>query len=125
MLNAIAAQRSEGYSGNYPRRGRYREQAIAKWFSGRFLLVSQASRQPKQEFLLNIYGGDLLFKRLCPDGTVWILGQFENRPGKVRVAFQRSFSEPQNSELKNGRLTGSTDADSCRNSSQPPTFKAG
>ncbi len=40
----------------------------------------------------NLYGGQLSFKRDGPDGPVWILGEFENRPGSVRVAFQRSSS---------------------------------
>ena len=38
----------------------------------------------------NLYGGWLRFKRNGPDGPVWILGEFENQPGRVRVAFQRS-----------------------------------
>src|SRR5690348_1728736 len=38
----------------------------------------------------NLYGGLLCFKRHGPDGPVWILGEFENTPGSVRVAFQRS-----------------------------------
>jgi hypothetical protein len=38
----------------------------------------------------NLYGGQLCFKRNGPDGPVWILGEFENKPGRVRVAFQRS-----------------------------------
>src|SRR5215831_18553455 len=38
----------------------------------------------------NLYGGQLSFKRPGPQGPVWILGQFENRPGSVRVTFRRS-----------------------------------
>jgi hypothetical protein len=38
----------------------------------------------------NLYGGRLCFKRNGPDGPVWILGEFENKPGSVRVVFQRS-----------------------------------
>lgn len=48
----------------------------------------------------NLYGGRLLFKRAGPEGPVWIFGQFENKPGTVRVAFRRSTSPPENSELK-------------------------
>jgi hypothetical protein len=48
----------------------------------------------------NLYGGCLLFKRAGPEGPVWIFGQFENKPGTVRVAFRRSTSPPENSELK-------------------------
>src|SRR5436309_1477858 len=38
----------------------------------------------------NLYGGQLSFKRIGPDGPVWIFGEFENKPGSVRIAFQRS-----------------------------------
>jgi hypothetical protein len=38
----------------------------------------------------SLYGGQLCFKRTGPEGPVWILGDFENRPGSVRVAFGRS-----------------------------------
>src|ERR1700693_2373152 len=40
----------------------------------------------------NLYGGRLLFKRPGPEGPVWILGEFENRPGTVRIAFRWSAS---------------------------------
>src|SRR4051794_20390361 len=30
---------------------------------------------------VNLYGGRLSFSRHGPDGPVWILGEFENRPG--------------------------------------------
>jgi hypothetical protein len=50
----------------------------------------------------NLYGGQLSFKRTGPDGPVWILGEFENKPGTVRVAFQRSSSPLQVSGQKTG-----------------------
>jgi ATP-dependent Zn protease len=37
----------------------------------------------------NLYGGQLSFKRIGPDGPVWIFGEFENKPGSVRIAFRR------------------------------------
>ena len=43
----------------------------------------------------NLYGGRLCFKRLGPEGPVWVLGQFENRPGTVRVTLRRSCSAPE------------------------------
>jgi hypothetical protein len=46
----------------------------------------------------NLYGGRLSFQRQGPEGPVWILGQFENRPGTARVVFRRSTLPPQNSE---------------------------
>jgi len=58
----------------------------------------------------DLYGGRLAFKRTGPEGSVWILGQFENRPGTVRVAFRRSNSPLENSEtnaLQTPTLSGS------------------
>jgi hypothetical protein len=46
----------------------------------------------------NLYGGQLCFRRSGPDGPVWILGEFENKPGSVRVAFQRSSAPREVSE---------------------------
>ena len=43
----------------------------------------------------NLYGGQLSFKRIGPDGPVWILAEFENKPGNVRVEFHRTSSPPQ------------------------------
>ncbi len=42
----------------------------------------------------NLYGGPLSFQRPGPQGTVWIFGQFENRPGSVRVTLRRSSVPP-------------------------------
>lgn len=46
----------------------------------------------------NLYGGQLCFKRNGPDGPVWILGEFENRPGRMHVAFRRSSAPREVSE---------------------------
>lgn len=43
----------------------------------------------------NLYGGHVSFKRSGPKGPVWILGQFENRPGSVRVTLRQSSSPPE------------------------------
>jgi hypothetical protein len=43
---------------------------------------------------VNLHGGHLSFKRPGPSGPVWILGQFENRPGSVRVTLRLSSSPP-------------------------------
>ena len=45
----------------------------------------------------NLYGGGLSFTRKGPEGPVWILGPFENRPGMVRVFLRRSTKPAQNS----------------------------
>jgi hypothetical protein len=62
----------------------------------------------------NLYGGSLSFKRSGPDGPVWILGQFENRSGVVRVAFRRSKSPPEAPEARPGPRTAPSDAASQR-----------
>jgi hypothetical protein len=46
----------------------------------------------------DIYGGHLSFKRAGSEGPVWIVGEFENKLGSVRVALHRSCSPPQHSE---------------------------
>jgi len=48
----------------------------------------------------NLYEGQLSFKRMGPEGPVWISGEFENKPGSVRVTFQRSSSPPEVSEKR-------------------------
>jgi hypothetical protein len=42
----------------------------------------------------NLYGAELCFKRPGPQGPVWILGRFQNRPGNVRLTLRRSTSLP-------------------------------
>lgn len=44
---------------------------------------------------VDLYGGQLSFKRLGPKGPVWIFGQFENRSGSVRVTLRRCSSPPE------------------------------
>jgi hypothetical protein len=51
----------------------------------------------------NLYGGHLCFKRPGPQGPVWILGQFENRPGSLRVTLRRSNSPPEALEARPGQ----------------------
>jgi len=46
----------------------------------------------------NLYGGYVSFTRPSHRGPVWIVGEFENTPGKVCIAFRRSCSPPQNNE---------------------------
>ncbi|MBY0515077.1 MAG: hypothetical protein K2P78_14385 [Gemmataceae bacterium] len=41
---------------------------------------------------VNLYGGRLCFERR---GPVWVLGEFENRPGAVRLALRRANSPPE------------------------------
>jgi hypothetical protein len=53
----------------------------------------------------NLYGGRLSFKRSDPEGPLWIVGEFENRPGAVRVTFRPSRSQPENSQPTPEQLT--------------------
>jgi hypothetical protein len=58
----------------------------------------------------NLYGGHISFKRPGPNGPVWILGQFENRPGSVRVSLRRSSSPPDGPDARPGQPAALTDA---------------
>lgn len=48
----------------------------------------------------DLYGGHFSFRRQGTEGPVWILGQFENRPGNVRVTLRRSSSPPEAGEAR-------------------------
>jgi len=74
----------------------------------------------------NLYGGHLSFKRPGANGPVWVLGHFENSPGKVRVVFRRSNSPPEKSEAKPVQTSVLASSDSPHNgatksSNQLPT----
>src|SRR5205809_7816661 len=58
----------------------------------------------------NLYGGRFSFKRPGPKGPVWIVGQFENRPGSVRVTLRRSSSPPERPEARPGQPAAPNDA---------------
>ena len=55
------------------------------------LLAYLASRSAAEAGMpVNLYGGRLTFQRPGPTGPVWVVGEFENRPGRVRLALRRS-----------------------------------
>jgi hypothetical protein len=54
----------------------------------------------------NLYGGDFSFRRLGPQGPVWVLGRFENRLRSVRLTLRRSSSPPEGSEARPGQPQG-------------------
>jgi len=68
---------------------------------------------------VSIYGGQLSFKRPGPEGPVWILGQFENRPGTVRVSLRRSCSPPGPSQARTAQPCLTT-TDNLRLNPSPP-----
>jgi hypothetical protein len=72
----------------------------------------------------NLYGGQLSFKRTGPDGPVWILGEFENKHGSIRVAFRRTSSPHRNPESTTGQLSVSRDV-SPRPADPLPTSTSG
>jgi hypothetical protein len=53
----------------------------------------------------NIFEGHISFNRPGKEGPLWILGQFENKQGAVRVTFHCSSSPPSNSELNKGQAS--------------------
>ena len=59
----------------------------------------------------NLYGGCFSFKRPGPKGSVWILGQFENRQGSVRVTLRRSNSPPESPEAGPGQPAATSRGD--------------
>ena len=67
----------------------------------------------------NLYGGQLSFKRFGPDGPVWIMAEFENKPGCVRVEFHRTSSPPQNHESTAGHPSLSNHATPRPDNSSP------
>ena len=73
--------------------------------------------------LANVYGGRLVFRRPGHEGPVWILGQFENRPGTVRVTFCRTNSPPPNSEFTNGQRLGEASIESSPNGDSRDALK--
>lgn len=48
----------------------------------------------------DLYGGPLTFQRPGPTGMVWVVGQFENRPGRVRLTLRRSSGPPRGARVE-------------------------
>jgi hypothetical protein len=67
----------------------------------------------------NLYGGQVCFKRGGPNGPVWILGRFENRPGCASVMLRRSNSPPETSEIRPRHAAACADAASKSEPSPP------
>lgn len=97
VLGAIAAHRLDG-----PQEFVLDAEAVTDRQSRRLLrplLACLATKSAAEAGTsANLYGGSLSFKRLGPEGPVWIVGQFENRPGTVRVTLRRLPSGPQDSQ---------------------------
>jgi len=76
--------------------------------------AAEAGTAPK------LYGGQFSFKRPSDRGLLWIVGQFENRPGKVCLTLRRSSSPPQTPEAKQGQTAALTDGNAAGEPSPPP-----
>ena len=67
----------------------------------------------------DLYGGHFSFKRPGPEGLVWIVGHFENRPGSVRITLRQSIMPPEDPAAKPGQLAALGDA--AMPNDRPPT----
>jgi hypothetical protein len=97
VLGAIAAQRSEEAQ-EFVLDADTATDRQSRRILRPLLACLAAKSAAEAETPVNLYGGRLLFQRPGPSEPVWISGQFENRSGTIRVAFQRSPSPPQNSD---------------------------
>jgi len=109
LLSAIAAQRSEeaqefvfDAAGGTDRQSRRLLRPLLACLATKSAAEAGTSA--------TLYGGHFSFKRTGPTGPVWILGQFENRPGSVRVTLRRSPSLPEGPEARPGQLAALTNA---------------
>jgi hypothetical protein len=76
------------------------------------LLACLAAKSAAEAGLpVNLYGDQVAFQRPGSHGPVWVLGQFSNRTGNVRVALRRSATPPEASEAGPVRPTVPIDAD--------------
>lgn len=93
LLGAIAAQRSEESRQFVLDADDITDRQLRRLI--RPLLARLATKSAAEAGMPpNLYGGHLAFKRPGPNGPAWILGHFENRPGRVRIALRRSSSPP-------------------------------
>jgi|GEM_PF-4054588 hypothetical protein len=56
---------------------------------------------------VNLYEGEFAFQRRGPEGPIWILGRFENKPGNVRASFRRSAVPPEKPDGRPSSVTRS------------------
>lgn len=67
----------------------------------------------------NLYEGRFMFERLGYEGPVWILGEFKNMPGHVRVRFRLGKFSPTDQETNTKGPTGFTHAEARADDSPP------
>ena len=57
----------------------------------------------------HLFGGHFCFQRLGSPGPVWIVGQYENRPERVRITLRRSSTPPETASARPGQPTAITE----------------
>lgn len=93
LLGAIAAQRCEEAQEFVLDAGVTADRQVRRLL--RPLLACLATKSAAEAGgSASLYGGHVAFKRPGPDGPVWIVGQFENRPGSVRIMLRRCTAPP-------------------------------
>lgn len=89
VLNAIAAQPTESEQEFVIAVDETTDRQVRRLI--RPLLACLATRSASETGIpVNLYGGHFSFQRPGPAGPVWVVGDFENQPGCVRVALRRA-----------------------------------
>jgi hypothetical protein len=102
VLDAIATQHSEAGEEFVLDAGSITDHQVLRLL--RPLLACLANKSAAEAGApINLYGGQLSFKQSGPEGFVWIVGQFENQPGNVRIALRRSGSLPEAAAAETGQ----------------------
>ena len=122
LLDAIAAQHCEGSQEFIIDADATTDRQTSRIL--RPLLACLATKSAAETGMpANLYGGSLVFNRPGSTGPVWIVGQFENRPGRARVTLRPSFAPPQSSQFRLLQPEGSTDGGSHSDASQAPSAR--
>jgi hypothetical protein len=109
LLDAVAAQEATEFTFDAAATADRQSQRLI-----RPLLACLATKSAAEAGVpADLYGGTLSFRRSGSAEPVWILGQFENRPGSVRVTLRRSHAPVDGPEVQSGRLADDVQVPSC------------